>query len=511
MTQNYTTHKYARQVLTVLLLVAFLFFSCFGLTGCKKSGVADGTYQVNVTLEGGSGRASVESPCTVTVKNGECTATLIWSSSHYDYMVVDGKTYEPTNTEGNSTFDIPIDSLNCTMEVQADTTAMSTPHLIDYTLTFSEEDLPKSGTVGTVEIGETKERPIAIEGLTYTKSMDLEYAEQFAVDYYSDGYAIIEIGKSQYFLLVPKGKSVPKNLDSDIVVLQQPLDQVYLVASSAMDLFRELDALDIITMTGTTAADWSIPEIQAKVKSGDITYAGKYSAPDYETILSKGCDLAIESTMIYHTPEVKEKLETLNIPVMVERSSYESDPLGRVEWIRLYGLLSGKEAEADAFMKNAEQRLATVKKDTKGGSSKTVAFFYISSNGTAHVRRPGDYITKMISLAGGSYVFDSLDTGDSTSSTVNMQMETFYATAKDADILIYNSTVETEISTLNELLSKSSLLKDFKAVKEGNVWCTNQNMFQQTTGTVDTIEDFHAIVTGAADGKNQLTYLHRLT
>ena len=488
-----------------------LLCSLFSLAGCKKSGTEDGTYYVNVTLEGGSGRASVTSPCKVVVKDGNCTATIEWSSANYDYMLVEGKQYDPVNTEGNSTFEIPITGLNCTMEVQADTTAMSTPHLIDYTLVFDLEESQENTASKTEDTAAAKDRPIALKGLEYESSMELKYADQFAVDYYTDGYAVIEIGKSQYFLLVPEGKDVPEGLDEDIVVLQQPLDSVYLVASSAMDLFRELDALDMITMTGTNASGWSIPEIQEKVESGDIYYAGKYSAPDYEAIVDRGCDLAIESTMIYHTPEVQEKLETLGIPVMVERSSYESDPLGRVEWIRLYGLLSGKTEEADAFMKDAEARLSAVKEEVSDSKeTKSVAFFYISSNGTANVRRPGDYICKMITEAGATYVFDSLDTGDSNSSTINMQMETFYATAKDADILIYNSTVESDITTLNQLLSKSGLLKDFKAVKNGNVWCTNQNMFQQTTGTVNTIEDIHSIVTGAADGKDSLTYLHRL-
>ena len=77
-----------------------------------------------------------------------------------------------------------------------------------------------------------------------------------------------------------------------------------------------------------------------------MLYAGKYRMPDYELILSKGCDLAIENTMIFHDPEVKEKLEELGIPVIVETSSYESDPLGRLEWIKLYGALFGKEKEA---------------------------------------------------------------------------------------------------------------------------------------------------------------------
>ena len=98
---------------------------------------ADGTYTCDVTLEGGSGRATVDSPAALTVADGKMTATIVWSSPNYDYMLVDGEKYLPTNTEGNSTFEIPVSALGTPLAVTADTVAMSTPHEIEYTLTFA--------------------------------------------------------------------------------------------------------------------------------------------------------------------------------------------------------------------------------------------------------------------------------------------------------------------------------------------------------------------------------------
>ena len=98
---------------------------------------ADGSYTCEVTLEGGSGRATVDSPAALTVADGKMTATIVWSSPNYDYMIVDGEKYLPTNTEGNSTFEIPVSALSVPLSVVADTVAMSTPHEIEYTLTFS--------------------------------------------------------------------------------------------------------------------------------------------------------------------------------------------------------------------------------------------------------------------------------------------------------------------------------------------------------------------------------------
>ena len=100
---------------------------------------ADGEYSVNVTLEGGSGRATVESPAALTVADGKMTAVIRWSSPNYDYMIVDGEKYLPTNTEGNSTFEIPVAALGTPLAVTADTVAMSKPHEIEYTLTFTLE------------------------------------------------------------------------------------------------------------------------------------------------------------------------------------------------------------------------------------------------------------------------------------------------------------------------------------------------------------------------------------
>ena len=341
--------------------------------------------------------------------------------------------------------------------------------------------------------------------------MELVYAEQFTVDYYADGSALITIGGTDRFLLVPEGAEPPAELDADIAVLQKPLDSIYLAASSAMDHFRALDALDRVRLTSTTAANWSMPEIVDALEDGSMVYAGRYAAPDYELVLEEQIDLAIESTMIYHSPETAEQLQSLGIPVMVERSSYESHPLGRMEWIKLYGLLTGKQAEATAFFDEQMAQLEPVMEAAESADNRpTVAFFYISSNGYANVRKPGDYISKMIEMAGGAYILADLDADDNDLSTMNMQMEAFYAAARDADILIYNSTIDAELQTMDEFLSKSELLSGFKAVQTGNVWCTGKDMYQQVTGLGTLLMDLHTVVTGQAGDETKLAFLHRL-
>ena len=116
----------------------------------------------------------------------------------------------------------------------------------------------------------------------------------------------------------------------------------------------------------------------------------------------------------------------------------------------------------------------------------------------------------MIELAGGRYIFDDLGEEDNALSTMNMQMEEFYARAKDADYLIYNSAIDGELETIDQLLEKSPLLADFKAVKEGNAWCTGKNLFQETTGLGVMIEDMHRMFTSEDASLTELTYMHRL-
>ena len=335
--------------------------------------------------------------------------------------------------------------------------------------------------------------------LTYDHSMELEYAKMFAVDYYQNDYALVTIADDGKYLIVPEGESVPEDMDKDITVLQQPIQNIYLAASAAMDMFVATDALDAVRFSSLKADGWYIEEAKKAMEDGDIIYAGKYSAPDYEMILNENCGLAIENTMILHTPEVKEQLEHFGIPVLVERSSYESGPLARMEWIKFYGILLGKEELAQQVFDRQAERIAPLLDQQSTG--KSCAFFSISANNLANVRKGGDYVARMIEMAGADYVFADLTDSGNSLSTMNLPLEDFYAGARDADFLIYNSTIEGVVSTTDELVAKCSLLADFKAVQNGHVWCVAQSFFQQSMELADFILELHRLFTeDAPDG-----------
>ncbi len=359
---------------------------------------------------------------------------------------------------------------------------------------------------GKLPAGETGERGLG-NGWEAESVLALEYARNFRVDYFAGGYKLITLSEGSRFLVVPEGSQAPGGIDGDIRILRQPLGNIYLAATSAMGLFDALESLDRISLSGTDRDGWYIENARKAMDEGRILFAGKYSKPDYELILARECALAIESTMINHTPETREKLEELGVPVLVEQSSSEKHPLGRTEWIKLYGALLNREELAEQLFRRQAEYLESLSDLENTG--KGVAFFYISSSGSAIVRKSGDYVTKMIELAGGRYIFRDLGDPEKATSTLAMEMEAFYAAARDADFIIYNSTIDGGVSTLAELVEKNGLLADFRAVKEGNVWCTDRNLYQETTQLGLMIRDIHEMLISGEEPED-MNFIFRL-
>lgn len=488
--------------------------------------LADGSYTADVTLEGGSGKASVKSPCEITVSGGAAEALIEWSSSHYDYMVVDGKRYENLSTEGNSTFRIPVEAFDTVLSVQADTTAMSEPHLIDYTLEFhltdGNESASSAAESSTAESGSASASfdlasvaAPAFSGLSFTGEDERDIAACYRIFRYENGYTVIAVDDAREYLVVPEGAEDPADLDDvtrslagdgiTLVKLKAPLNAIYLAATAAMCQFDSIGAISDIKFSSLEADSWYIDAAKEAMEKGEIAYGGKYSAPDYELLLSGGADLAIESTMILHTPKVQEKLESLGIPVFIDRSGYETEPLGRSEWVKVYGCLTGNEEKANAAY--GEQKSLAAQYDNEASTGLKVAVCSVNSSGQAVTRKKNDYFGKMINAAGGVFVTPDTEDDGSAVSTVTVSFEEFYTAAKDADVLIYNSTIENAPSSIAELEEKSSLFKSFKAVQDGRVYVTDPSFYQRSNAAGEIMRDIHSILTETEDDTE---YLHPL-
>ena len=453
--------------------------------------LADGTYQPDsFTFSGGTGKVTISCP-QVTVSGGQATATVVFSSPNYTRVVLNGVEYPAAHEEDNSVFEIPA-PLNKAFTLTGTTTAMSKPHDVEYTLYIG---------LGAA----SDDTPDTLAGLRRTGSLPLRYARCFSVDEYEGGFSLITLDDGARYLVVPEGSVAPEGLDPDIVTLQQPLQNVYMASSAVMAFYDRLGALDQVRFSGTRQDGWTIEGAAQAMEKGDILFAGKYSEPDYELLVRENCGLAIESTMILHTPKVQELIELLNIPVFIDRSSYEPHPLGRTEWIKLYGVLTGHRAEAEAFFDAQAETVEALGDQPVSG--KTVAYFYINTEGQAVIRGAGDYIARMIELGGGVYAFADMSAEDSARATLAISMEDFYAAAVDADYLIYATSIDTTVRTLADLRAKSPLFDEFKAVQSGDVWYTGSDLYQATDRAVGLITDVHAMLTGETD---QMDFLVKL-
>ena len=453
-------------------------------------------------FSGGSGRVTISCPA-VWRADGRDMARIVFSSPNWPSLQSEGVEYTSARDGGVSVFEIPV-TLNRDMAITATTTAMSKPHDIEYTIHIVSGAAPEPVAAEPGEAQKPAEAERApIEGLTWLRRMPLTFAEGFSVDYYEGGYKLIDIANGDRVLLLPEGSEAPDGLPEGVLAMHAP-KRMYLAATSAMALFARLDALDVIAASSLQARDWSVERARRAMEAGEIRFAGRYSEPDYELLLQLGCDLAVESTMIFHTPKVRQQLEGLGIPVIVDRSSYEPHPLGRTEWIKLYGALTGKEAAAEAFF--AEKAALIERYAGYPNTEKTVAFFYVSADGSVVVRNPGDYVPKMIEIAGGRYALSDIAEPGIGRSSVSITMEQFYAAAVDADYLIYNANINGEVKDIRGLIALSPLFEDFRAVREGRVWCTGKDLYQSTDDVGELIADIHNMI----DGGGEMRFLTQL-
>lgn len=353
---------------------------------------------------------------------------------------------------------------------------------------------------------EVKEEAPSLEGLVYQKSMKLDYAESFQVDYFEDSYVLLTAAGKDRYLVIPEGKQAPEGLEKEIMTIQMPFKGVYVANTPTMSLMNAMGALDSIQYSGTEEKEWYIQDMQNAMKEGKLLFAGKYKEPDYELLTGAGCNLVVQSTMVESVPEVMDKFKELGVPVLIDRSGEESHPLGKVEWLKFYGALFSLDAQMVKGLFDAQvEKVASLTQEESTG--KTVAIFYISSKGTLYARNTDDYVTKMVELAGGKYIFETLD--NSGSNSTKMEMEAFYETAKDADYIIYMYSLGGKPDTLEDLVAKNALLSDFKAVKEGNVWSTCPEFFQITDALGNMVGDIHDMLTGKGES-GSLQYLFQL-
>jgi iron complex transport system substrate-binding protein len=321
---------------------------------------------------------------------------------------------------------------------------------------------------------------------------ELQFADGFTLTRYKGGYTMFTVtyNSGKEYLIVPEGKSVPENLSDTVVVLQQPLNKISLNSTGMVSVVDAIGGLDHIATVGYDVDSWYLDNVIAKMQAGEILYSGSYKEPDFELLAAEGILLEVDTTMLDGYPEVMAKYDELGIPSFVESSSQEGHPLGRVEWVKLFGALMGLEEEADAYF---AQQVATLEAVTAAEQSgKTVAMFYISSSsGKVYPRNGGDYMANMIDMAGGDYVM--ADVSPEETGTTASTFEDVYARCIDADYLFYIN-FALKLSTIEEMVEYNPLFADFKAVQDKNVYITAPSFTQSTAAIAGIIEDMHTVL-----------------
>lgn len=339
--------------------------------------------------------------------------------------------------------------------------------------------------------------------LEFDHSMELKYAKCFSVDYYKGGYKIAKLVDDTTMLIVPENMSVPKDAPKDAIVLQQPVTNILVSSTPVTSLINAIGALDAISLTTYDVGSWYIDEVKEALTSKKMTYIGDYKAPNYDLITAQGTTFAFFSTML--TDDVKTQLNNIGVDVVLDQSAGEDHPLARVEWAKLYGAIFNKEEAAEKLFNEQNAYVEELSKLEKTG--KTVAMFYITSKGVLYARNADDYMSKMLTLAGGEYALS--DVGVGKTGTAKMEMEAFYDKAKDADYIIYIWSMGGKPETLDAFKERAAILPEMKAVKEGNVWCTTPDYFQIQNTIGSMINDIHLMLTADASTE-RLTYLFKL-
>ena len=320
----------------------------------------------------------------------------------------------------------------------------------------------------------------------------LQYAQLFSMTHYKGGYISFTIKGGEEagtWLIVPEGKSVPEDLEENTIVIQQPVEHIRCDSGTAA-VINAFGGLSRVSTVNSDIDSFEIPEIQNKMKAGEILYSGSYGEPDYEMITAADTQLVVDTSMLDTVPEVKDKYAELGIPCYVTYNSKEVHPLGHSEWAKVHGAVLGMWDEANAYFEEQVAKVESVAADEE--TDKTVAVVYFSSDGAkVYARRGGDYLAKMVELAGGDYImadFEPEKTGVGT-----LTMEDFYALCKDADYLI-NLNMSAKLYTMEELLDYVPIMEDFKSVKDGNVYVARNRFSQFTFDNASIIQDMNTIL-----------------
>ncbi len=317
------------------------------------------------------------------------------------------------------------------------------------------------------------------------EEIPLEYTKAFSVKYLKGGFKKIEDGDGRTLILAPEGKKVPEEYKDEMIV-NIPLKNVLISATTQACLLRPIDELKSIKAVTTDLNQWTMDEIKSGMKEENITFVGENNAPDYEKICSLKPDIVFTYSGPYGTQDMMQKLDELGVVYAVDNEYLEEDPLGRLEWIKFISAFYDKEDMAEKYFDEVVNNVNDISEKLASVEKPTIAWGMIF-DGKVYVPDGNSFAAKMIEMAGGDYIFK-----DSSIENGEISIEEFYDKGKNADIFMYSSSISYS-PNFKDIIEMEPSLADFKAVKEKNVWCLDDDYHQSIDKTDELITSLATI------------------
>ena len=322
------------------------------------------------------------------------------------------------------------------------------------------------------------------------KILKPKYTNGFLIEYFENGVKRLRDNDGRIVWLIPRGQKGPDGISRNQMI-PIPVKKGLFASVSQVCLLRPFgDGLVWGSVAGvaTPRNQWFIPQIKSGLANGSIIYIGDAYSPDYERIRLLEPEVAFIYTGTSGLTDMTGKLDELRIPYIVENSYLETDPLGRMEWVKFYAAFYNREDSASRYFDRAVQRIETLKRRIPKANHPKVAWGVIY-NGKVYIPGSRSFVARMIEMAGGENVFKTLSTDQGS---IAITMEDFFAYSKDTDVMIYASFPQ-YVPSIRTITGMAPVLAGVKSIRTGKVWALQPWYNQQQDRSDQVMVDLASI------------------
>lgn len=330
-------------------------------------------------------------------------------------------------------------------------------------------------------------------GKATVKVLKPQYTDDFEIVYMNDGSKKLRDSDGKILWLYPRTKKEKLSNVSALAKVPYPLQRGHFASLTTVCLLRPLNRNDIwnsVVAVNSQQDEWYIQAIKERMQQGKIIYTGDFFKPDFERIKSARPEVAIIYTGPAGTANMRSKLNSIGIPVFAENSYLETNPLGRMEWVKCIAAFYDCEEQAAEYFDQAVRRVNRIEQKIKNLKRKKIKVAWGNIyNGKAYIPGNKSFVAEMLRRAGGENVFAALS---NSQGSLEVSLEEFYACSKEADLLIY-TTYPQYAPNIRAIVSETPILAQIKPVRTKRVWALQPWYNQQFDRIDEVIYDLAAI------------------